>query len=493
MDFRIIISLSLLYDFNIIEGESVLKEYIKIIVLIMLFIGLINYYLFNYFDDRISSILLNNAEENSEVKEVIDNKDDFGSINVQLDFGAKGDGENDDTEAIKKAIDYAESEKKSVYIPEGEYIITETLFLKPTKIFGDGEGKTLLLFTKMKGNDGISFKAAEEIGVKGEVSGLTIIAKSSHGGSAIKTTSEGSLYSKYHVRYSFYDLEFRGDVRQQFKSGFLYDYGWKYYLDIGDSWGTYIDKINAIGVYNISVDPNLQPNHTFIRLNSTRSNLTARINQVTTHGIKRAVEIGNRSFFMIDQSDFAHAYEGIIDTGSETFSEGRISNTLINAQHRGIELVNRSWVVIDNVSISRHKSGFNHKDDWYGVRLLNVNKTWLSNIRSHVDTSNTNYAGTKYGFYFKDSYGISARGLTPGYGLDYSIVSNNVDKSTFDGTHFLGDRGTAWKFVNNSRNIVIGTFIIGEQLQSNFETDSSIKEDTITLTNSKKLSEDSLK
>ena len=50
-----------------------------------------------------------------------------------LDFGAKGDGETDDTEAIKKAIAAAQN----VFFPEGWYRITETIKMQPnTTIIG---------------------------------------------------------------------------------------------------------------------------------------------------------------------------------------------------------------------------------------------------------------------------------------------------------------------------------------------------------------------
>ena len=68
------------------------------------------------------------------------NKEDL-FINVK-DFGAKGDGVNDDTESIKNAIssiggDYAKG--GTVYIPKGKYKITDTIFISSNvNIIGDG-------------------------------------------------------------------------------------------------------------------------------------------------------------------------------------------------------------------------------------------------------------------------------------------------------------------------------------------------------------------
>lgn len=407
-------------------------------------------------------------------------------VNVK-DFGAEGNGKNDDTSAFKKAIRFAEKERRHLYIPEGKYKITDTLFLEPNRIYGAGEGKTILIFSNLDGKDGISFKVSNKVGVKGEVSDLTIRVKGSNGGSAIITPKEGSLYSKYHVRYYFHNLEFLGDNRQATASGFVYDYGWKYYINIGDSWGTYIERIDAIGTYKITEPPEDQENHTFLRISASRGILTARINSVTTHGIKRAVEIHDRAFFMIDQCDFAHGYEGIIDTGSISYSEGRITNTLINAQYVGIDLSNRSWLAIDNVSVSRHKSGYDHKGNWYGIRLTNVNKTWISNIRSQADVSLTKFNGTMYGFYFKGCDGISASGLIPGFGLHYSIVLDNSKRATFDGTNFQGKGAVAWRFINGSKNITIGTFAATSTMKAIYSYDDSIDQSLIQIVETKSL------
>ena len=84
------------------------------------------------------------------------------SVSVK-DFGAKGDGATDDTNAFKAAIAavFNEMGGGTVYIPAGDYILSETLnlnnfasdavanlpvnFTKRLKIVGDGSGSTRLL------------------------------------------------------------------------------------------------------------------------------------------------------------------------------------------------------------------------------------------------------------------------------------------------------------------------------------------------------------
>jgi sugar lactone lactonase YvrE len=50
-------------------------------------------------------------------------------VNLQT-LGAKGDGATDDTEAIKKAI----AEHRTIYIPSGRYIVTDTITLRPDTV-----------------------------------------------------------------------------------------------------------------------------------------------------------------------------------------------------------------------------------------------------------------------------------------------------------------------------------------------------------------------
>lgn len=74
-----------------------------------------------------------------------------GMLNV-VDFGAKGDGKNDDTQAIQKAIDKATETNGSVFIPEGRYLCSELKVREgigihglPAWSYGKGMG-TILLF-----------------------------------------------------------------------------------------------------------------------------------------------------------------------------------------------------------------------------------------------------------------------------------------------------------------------------------------------------------
>lgn len=60
-------------------------------------------------------------------------------VNV-TDFGADPTGVNDSSTAFQKAIDYAFSTKRKVYIPTGKFLINQSLVL-PDKLTIIGENR----------------------------------------------------------------------------------------------------------------------------------------------------------------------------------------------------------------------------------------------------------------------------------------------------------------------------------------------------------------
>lgn len=63
-------------------------------------------------------------------------------LNVR-DFGARGDGITDDTEAIQKAINVSVIKKASCFIPSGDYLISKDIYLPSNCcVYGDGRNAT---------------------------------------------------------------------------------------------------------------------------------------------------------------------------------------------------------------------------------------------------------------------------------------------------------------------------------------------------------------
>ncbi len=52
-----------------------------------------------------------------------------GAINVKTEYGAKGDGTTDDTDALQKAIFENKGKFKTLYFPNGTYLVSRTLFV----------------------------------------------------------------------------------------------------------------------------------------------------------------------------------------------------------------------------------------------------------------------------------------------------------------------------------------------------------------------------
>lgn len=72
-------------------------------------------------------------------------KDRFADIINVKDFGAKGDGITDDTEAIQAAVNYGCTNGKSIFVPSGIYIISSPIIIyKNTSIFGASLYNTIL-------------------------------------------------------------------------------------------------------------------------------------------------------------------------------------------------------------------------------------------------------------------------------------------------------------------------------------------------------------
>ncbi len=115
-----------------------------------------------------------------------------GVINVR-EYGAKGDGVTDDTQAFKKAIarDEIANRRKIIYIPNGTYIVSDTIqwpkgfhsghYYKRTTLLGESREGTIIklkdnasIFSEGKGKPIIDTKHNRANGFRNRVENLTI-------------------------------------------------------------------------------------------------------------------------------------------------------------------------------------------------------------------------------------------------------------------------------------------------------------------------------
>jgi len=91
--------------------------------------------------------------------------DDFVSVK---DFGAKGDGETDDTDAINRALfelycrEEFEGARKKLYMPAGRYMISEWIKVPPyASIIGEGPSNTVIVQTADVSDFSVIFKTCD--------------------------------------------------------------------------------------------------------------------------------------------------------------------------------------------------------------------------------------------------------------------------------------------------------------------------------------------
>lgn len=74
-------------------------------------------------------------------------------VNVK-EYGATGDGVTDDTTAIGTALTLANSTKRMLYFPSGEYIVTSNMIIPDNGVkivYGDGKNSTIIKFKDITG------------------------------------------------------------------------------------------------------------------------------------------------------------------------------------------------------------------------------------------------------------------------------------------------------------------------------------------------------
>lgn len=97
------------------------------------------------------------------------------------DFGAKGDGINDDTSAIQAAINSFTSGRGKVYFPAGTYKVTSTITVSKDRVHlvGAGSWATQILFAPAANGTCFKFSAGSSVLYQGSCSGFSFYSNDS--------------------------------------------------------------------------------------------------------------------------------------------------------------------------------------------------------------------------------------------------------------------------------------------------------------------------
>lgn len=358
-------------------------------------------------------------------------------------YGAKGDGVNNDTAAFIAAAN-AVGEGGKLSVPKGTYSLIGPVNIPPINICGDGQGETVIVFDNTTSpKDGFVFAAPTKYDVEFGLSHLTVKTKGGNGDNAIYTP-RGSGLNHLRPKPTFRFLSFCSETANIDSDGFAQKYGWKWIFNGGDSWQFAIERIDAVGCYQIAKNHNEQFLDGFIRTAPEEGILSLRVRDITTHNVANFFEIKQKTYFTLLNVDAAKALRGIYDADDRVFETNRYAygecicaNVGINAQLEPIRLDNRFLLIMNGLFIHRAAGGFDHGLGWVGLKLSRARVCSFQGVE--IGTAR-GYSGTKKGIvldggdannFTNVTFGLLDVGAQIGelesqYGANFATCFNNV-------------------------------------------------------------------
>jgi len=327
------------------------------------------------------------------------------SFDSVKDFGAVGDGVTDDTTSIQLALDTG----NDVIFPAGQYLITAQLNASAGSVL-HGQGDCELIF--QGAISGIVFDDPTDHAKLAGMVGFEITKTTAQGVACI-TTPRGAGFNDFRPMYIFDKLRFGGAYTASGTDGFAVDYSWATFFELGDSWLTLLQNIDALGEYDALTDPASQNLDLFCHLDAVQGILSMRMLNVTTHNIADFISIEEKAYFHLDNVDVSLARRGIVDHTNRVFEatptdygECGMHKVILNCQDYCIDLKNR--FATSMVSVLCHRAvGYNIGTNWYGIRLEEAVSCDIAGVEVSVNTTNTD---TAIGIELASSSNCSIRG-----------------------------------------------------------------------------------
>lgn len=406
------------------------------------------------------------------------------------DFGALGLGLVDESQYFINAAAYAYANNAIITIPKGIYRISQSMDLPPMLFVGDSMTSVILLIDADTTAPIFNFAGAadNEIGLTIGVNKATInLARNAS--TLFKTPKDGTQYLPKRTNLSFEDLRLTatlGNTDSNVTGGSWQNFGFTKAFELGDCWQGWVQRVMALGDFDISVNPITQRENTLLHMDAA-SHGSLKVSQVQCNNYRTGYILSNRYFIQMSSCDQAHGYDGFIvsdEAGVVIYGEGHITDCLFNAQNRGVYMHNKGWVTLTNVNINRHKDGWKGATtDWYGLYLVDCEKSWVNNIRTQVDNSKGDFGGIANGVYYKDCKGITSSGLKIGTAIDRSITIDGGEQLQFPSADFQGSKGVAWTFKNGCKNLQIGLYTRAGGVATEFDIGADVNMGTMQIFN----------
>ena len=390
--------------------------------------------------------------------------DRFADVTNAKDFGAIGNGVTDDTAAIQAAINAAIGLKKALFIPAGNYLLSNKLTALTTlvsmRIYGEGRGITTLIWTSTAtSGGGLDITYSNNL-FPPQVSDLSLYTKALGVGTALKITGpESASVTQFGAIVENLKIEGNNTATD------CWDIGMHFYT----CWYIALQKINIKG-QNDATSPFVQ-----------------------TCGIK----LTSCQVIYADKFSIFHVENGVLEaaSGVATHGEGFI---FINFEIVG---VTNGIVLAADGNAPGTNIGPGHINAYaYGIKLANQYQTCIHDVlmyKTHVSTSNytcIELANCKsnhihdnqiHGFSTAtgDTFGITLAGSTTS---DFnSIHDNNFED--FYGTNKIGIIiGTGAGNANVHDNIADATVTLCVQVNNDadktniFRNNQPLKIQTLT-------------